>query len=106
MIVCKPGPDEGYQWAMPVDQRALKLLRQLRGKRVADSWTPIWVYLITNDEDGPRKKSDMPWLSAHAPILTRRAKIPGRERQRAYSSRTSLSLSCLDVADQRCFLAA
>jgi uncharacterized protein DUF1629 len=73
--VYEPRVEEGYEWALLVDSGDYKTLRGLGARNPGDLWRPPWMFLLTADEDGRRrKKADMPWHGSNVLVVTRRAR--------------------------------
>jgi hypothetical protein len=73
MIVYKPEGEEGYQWALPVDGHDQRILRRLRGQRMAAQWHPVRMYLLHEDEGQMFRHADIPSLGSSSLLaLTRR----------------------------------
>lgn len=72
-IVYRPRFEDGYEWVMPVGNT--DPLRRLPSRRRGDPWTPLWVYPLSPNEDGPPPgKADMPWHGSSVLVLRRRAR--------------------------------
>jgi hypothetical protein len=54
--VYEPRVEEGYEWALLVDSGDYKTLRGLDARNPGDLWRPPWMFLLTADEDGRRRK--------------------------------------------------
>jgi hypothetical protein len=73
--VYEPDGEDGYEWALLVDKADFGTLRRLRARRPGDLWQPVWMDLLTSDQEWqPRKKADMPWHGSNVLVVTRRAR--------------------------------
>jgi hypothetical protein len=65
-----PQPEEGFELCHPIIPADFEnLVRLINGQPRADSWTPIPVEIIREDEGEPLKRAGSPWLGPHALIL-------------------------------------
>ena len=61
---------DGFEWAMPVDEEDFAVFRGFDGTRRRQAWTPIRMRLFHQDEEGRiLVESDFPWLGAYAPVM-------------------------------------
>lgn len=65
---------EGYEWVAPLKDADFEIFRAFDGSRRRESWKPVAVRLVKEDEQGRRLlESDVPWLGKHSPVLRSRA---------------------------------
>lgn len=61
---------EGYEWVVPRNEADFGVFRAFDGERRRESWRPVAVRLVKEDEQGrPLLESDVPWLGKHAPVF-------------------------------------
>lgn len=74
MIIYRPEPPEGFELCHPVDKNDFETIKLLiDGSERHDSWTPIIVKIIREDEGKTLLGSDSPWLGSHVLIFREKA---------------------------------
>jgi hypothetical protein len=72
--IYKAAPPEGFEWALPVDDRDFEMFATFDGTRRESTWRPVRVGLLHDDEGGgARETSDFPWLGSYVLVLRPRA---------------------------------
>lgn len=65
---------EGFEFCHPVDEGNFETLNvQIDGAQRGQTWTPLQMRLVREDEGKPLMESDSPWLGSHALIFRKRA---------------------------------
>jgi hypothetical protein len=64
-----------YEGVIPIDDAGLDLFMELDGTPISESWHPIEVQLISEDDDNGAQllESDFPWFGSGALVLRRKA---------------------------------
>lgn len=62
-------PDQDYEWVVAADDADFERLLVEPADPLADSWTPIEVELVREDEGVRMVKADFPWLGEHTLIM-------------------------------------
>lgn len=74
MNIYKPLVSDGYELCQPVDGDDFETIKdQVNGEPRGQTWSPIPMRRILQDEGRRLEPSDSPWLGWHAPIFTRNA---------------------------------
>lgn len=66
-------PGEGFELVAPVDPSEWERFRRFDGTPQLQSWAPVPVTRVTEDEGRQRKTADFPWLGEHVLVMRRRA---------------------------------
>lgn len=65
---------EGFEFCHPVDEGDFETLAaQTDGMRSGQTWSPLQMRLVREDEGKSLRESDSPWLGSHALIFRKRA---------------------------------
>ncbi len=65
-----PTVSEGYEWAIPADDTAFRVLASIDGTPLTGTWNPVSMYLLKDNPLGERRRhADLPWLNDNVMIL-------------------------------------